>query len=158
MTLWRSPLPQSEPTQNIGNYYINRLIFELSSWWQESEAVRFQTKQTKTRQGPTDWNCALRCQLRYHQSAAGINCRYENLDPCKLVAGERSSSVPDEADEDQTGTNRLELCFALPTHISPIRPWENLLLRELNPRQTAALDHYTSHPQIFVAICNFEVL
>ena len=41
MTLWRLPLPQSEPTQNIGNYYINRLIFELSSWWQESEAVRF---------------------------------------------------------------------------------------------------------------------
>ena len=26
------------------------------------------------RQGPTDWNCALRCQLRYRQSAAGINC------------------------------------------------------------------------------------
>ena len=24
---------------------------------------------------------------------------------------------PDEADEDQAGTNRLELCFALPTHI-----------------------------------------
>ena len=30
---------QSEPTQNIGNYYINRLIFELSSWWQRGEAV-----------------------------------------------------------------------------------------------------------------------
>ena len=89
MTLWRSSLPQSEPTQNIGNYYINRLIFELSSWWQESEAVWFQTK---TRQGPTDWNCALRCQLIYHQSAAGISCRQENLDPCKLVA-ERGEAV-----------------------------------------------------------------
>ena len=67
---------------------------------------------------------------------------------------ERTSSVPDE---DQTGTNRLELCFALPTHISPVRRWDKLLLRKLNPRQAAALDHYTSHPQIFVAICNFEV-
>ena len=61
-----------------------------------------------------------------------------------------------EVDEDQTGTNRLELCFALPTHISPVRRWDKLLLRKLNPRQTAALDHYQSHPQIFVAICNFE--
>ena len=63
---------------------------------------------------------------------------------------------PDEADEDQAGTNRLELCFALPTHISPVRRWDKLLLRKLNPRQTAALDHYKSHPQIFVTICNFE--
>ena len=61
-----------------------------------------------------------------------------------------------EAAEDQAGTNRLELCFALPTHISPVRRWDKLLLRKLNPRQTAALDHYKSHPQIFVAICNFE--
>ena len=61
-----------------------------------------------------------------------------------------------EADEDQTGTNSLELCFALPTHISPVRRWNRLLLRKLSPRQTAALDHYKSHPQIFVAICNFE--
>ena len=59
-------------------------------------------------------------------------------------------------DEDQTGTNKLELCFALPTHISPVRRWDKLLLRKLNPCQTAALDHYKSHPQIFVAICNFE--
>ena len=81
----------------------------------------------------------------------------------QLVAGERSSSVPDEADEadeadeDQTGTNRLELCFALPTQISPVRRWDKLSLRKLNPRQAAAIDHYTSHPQIFVAICNFEI-
>ena len=61
-----------------------------------------------------------------------------------------------EADEDQTGTNSLELCFALPTHISPVRRWDKLLLSKLNPRQTTALDHYKSHPQIFVAICNFE--
>ena len=44
----------------------------------------------------------------------------------QLVAGERSSSVPDEVDEDQTGTNRLELCFALPTQISPVRRWNKL--------------------------------
>ena len=85
--------------QNICNYYINKLIFELSSWWQRAKQLG-----------------------------------------------------PDEADEDQTGTNKLELCFALPTHISPVK----LLLRRFNPRQTAALDHYKSHPQIFVAICNFE--
>ena len=60
-----------------------------------------------------------------------------------------------EADEDQTGTNSLELCFALPTHILPVRRWDKLLLRKFNPRQTAALDH-KSHPQFFVAICNFE--
>ena len=84
MTLWRSPLPQSEPTQNIGNYYINRLIFELSSWWQR----------------------------------------------------EAKQLVPDEvdkADEDQAGTNRLELCFALPTHISPVRHWNKLSLRKPRP-------------------------
>ena len=75
--------------QNICNYYINDLIFELSSWWQIA-------KQTKTTQGPTVWNCALRCQ-----------------------------------------------------HISPVRRWDKLLLRKLNPHQTAALDHYKSHPQIF---------
>ena len=69
---------------------------------------------------------------------------------------EAKQLVPDEADEDQAGTNRLELCFALPTHISPVRRWDKLLLRKLSPRQTAALDHYKSHPQIFVAICNFE--
>ena len=66
------------------------------------------------------------------------------LDHCKLVA-------ESEADEDQTGTNSLELCFALPTHISPVRCWDKLLLRKLNPRQTAALDHYKSHPQIFLS-------
>ena len=97
MTLWRSPLPQSEPTPE---------------YWQLYKQADFRTQQL----------------------------------------------VPDEVDEDQAGTNRLELCFALPTQISPVRRWENLLLRELNPRQTAALDHYTSHPQIFVAICNFKVL
>ena len=65
----------------------------------------------------------------------------------QLVAErERSSSEVDEADEDQAGTHRLELCFALPTHISPVRRWDKLSLRKLNPRQTAALDHYTSHP------------
>ena len=69
---------------------------------------------------------------------------------------EAKQLVPDEANEDQAGTNRLELCFALPTHTSPVRRWDKLLLRKLNPRQTAALDHYKSHPQIFVAICNFE--
>ena len=70
----------------------------------------------------------------------------------QLVAGERSSSVPDEADkadEDQAGTNRLELCFALPAHISPVRRWDTLSLRKLNPRRAAALDYYMSHPQIF---------
>ena len=61
-----------------------------------------------------------------------------------------------EADEDQTGTNSLELCFALPTHILPVRRWDKLLLRRFNPRQTTTLDHYKSYPQIFVAICNFE--
>ena len=68
------------------------------------------------------------------------------------MAGERSSSVPDEADkadEDQAGTNRLELCFALPAHISPVRRWDTLSLRKLNPRRAAALDYYMSHPQIF---------
>ena len=69
---------------------------------------------------------------------------------------EAKQLVPDEADEDQAGTNRLELCFALLTHISPVRHWDKLLLRKLNPRQTATLDHYKLHPQIFVAICNFE--
>ena len=64
--------------------------------------------------------------------------------------------MPDEVDEDQTGANKLELCFALPTHISTVRRRDKLLLRKLNHRQTAALDHYKSHPQIFVAICNFE--
>ena len=88
--------------QNIGNYYINELIFELSSWWQRAKQLE-----------------------------------------------------PDEPDEDQTGTNRLELCFALPTHISPVRRWDKLFLRRLNPRQTAALDHYKSHPKIFVTICKF---
>ena len=61
-----------------------------------------------------------------------------------------------EADENQTGTNSLELCFALPTHLSPVRRWDKLLLRKLNHCQTAALDHYKSYPQIFVVICNFE--
>ena len=89
--------------QNIGNYYINKLIFELSSWWQRAKQLG-----------------------------------------------------PDEADEDQAGTNKLELCFALPTHISTVRHWDKLLLRRFNPRQTTALDHYKSHLQIFVAICNFE--
>ena len=55
----------------------------------------------------------------------------------QLVAErERSSSVPDEvdeADEDQAGTNRLELCFALPAHISPVRRWNTLSLRKLRP-------------------------
>ena len=71
---------------------------------------------------------------------------------------EAKQLVPDEVDEDPTGTNRLELCFALPTHISPVRRWDKLLLRKLNPRQTAALDHYKSHPQIFVAICNLKII
>ena len=71
---------------------------------------------------------------------------------------EAKQVVPDEADEDQAGTNSLELCFALPTHISPVRRWDKLLLRKLNPRQTAALDHYKSHPQIFVAICNLKII
>ena len=75
------------------------------------------------------------------------------------VGGRESKQlVPDEADEDQAGTNRLELCFALPTHISPVRRWDKLLLRKRNPRQTAALDHYKSHPQIFVAICNLKII
>ena len=68
------------------------------------------------------------------------------------MAGERSSSVPDEADkadEDQAGTNRLELCFALPAHIPLVRRWDTLSLRKLNPRRAAALDYYMSHPQIF---------
>ena len=55
----------------------------------------------------------------------------------QLVAErERSSSVPDgvdEADEDQAGTHRLELCFTLPTHISPVRRWNTLSLRKLRP-------------------------
>ena len=89
--------------QNICNYYINELIFELSSWWQRAKQLG-----------------------------------------------------PDEADEDQTGTNRWKLCFALPTHILPVRRWDKMLLRKLNPRQTTALDHYKSHPQIFVVIRNFE--
>ena len=80
--------------QNIGSYYINKLIFELSSWWQVAKQLG-----------------------------------------------------PDEADEDQAGTNRLELCFALPTH-STSPPLDELLLRRLNPHQTDALDHYKSHPQI----------
>ena len=73
-------LSQNLP-QNIGNYYINRLILELSSWWQER----------------------------------------------------RSSSVPGVTDEDQPGTNRLKLCFALPTQISPVRRWNKLSLRKLRP-------------------------
>ena len=58
---WRyrdHPCRSQNLPQNICNYYINELIFELSSWWQIA-------KQTKTRQGPTVWNCALRCQLIY---------------------------------------------------------------------------------------------
>ena len=69
-----------------------------------------------------------------------------------MAERERSSSVPDEvdeADEDQAGTHRLELCFALPAHISPVRRWDTLSLRKLNPRRAAALDYYMSHPQIF---------
>ena len=65
---------------------------------------------------------------------------------------------PDEADEDQTGTNRLELCFALPTHISPVRRWDELLQRRLNPHQTDALDHYKSHPQILLPSVNLKVI
>ena len=105
---WRyrdHPCRSQNLPQNICNYYINELIFELSSWWQRAKQLG-----------------------------------------------------PDEADEDQTGTNKLELCFALPTHISPVRRWDRLLLRKLNPRQTAALDHYKSHPQIFVAICNLKII
>ena len=76
----------------------------------------------------------------------------------EAVSGREAKQLvaENEADEDQAGTNRLELCLALPTHISPVRRWDKLFLRKLNPRQTAALDHYKSHPQIFVAICNFE--
>ena len=99
MTLWRSPLPQSEPTPE----YL-QLLYKRAD---------FRTQQ--------------------------------------LVA-------ESEADKDQTGTNSLELCFALPTHISPVRRWDKLLLRKLNPRQTAALDHYKSHLQIFVAICNLKII
>ena len=86
------------------------------------------------------WDKLLLRKLSPHQTA--------DLDHCQLV--------PDKADEDQAGTNSLELCFALPTQISPVHRWDKLLPRKLNPRQTAALDHYKSHPQIFVAICNFE--
>ena len=78
MTLWRSPLPQSEPT-------------------------------------PEYW------QLLYKQA---------DFRTQQLVAGERSRSVPDVTGEDQTGTNRLELCFALPTQISPVRRWNKLSLRK----------------------------
>ena len=68
------------------------------------------------------------------------------------MAGERSSSVPDEADkadEDQAGTNRLELCFALPAHISPVRRWDTLSLRKLNPRRAATLDYYVTPADFF---------
>ena len=53
----------------------------------------------------------------------------------QLVAGEAKQFGPrrSKADEDQTGTNRLELCFALPTHISPVRRWNTLSLRKLRP-------------------------
>ena len=54
----------------------------------------------------------------------------------QLVAERERSSwfqEADEADEDQTGTNRLELCFALPTHISPVRCLNTLSLRKLRP-------------------------
>ena len=78
---WRyrdHPCRSQNLPQNICYYYINELIFELSSWWQGAKQLG-----------------------------------------------------PDEADEDQAGTNRLELCFALPTHISPVCCWDKLLLRRL---------------------------
>ena len=70
MTLGRSPLAQSEPTPEYWQLLYKQADFRTQQLVAESEAVRFQTKQTKTRQGPTDWNCALRCQLIYRQSAA----------------------------------------------------------------------------------------
>ena len=65
MTLWRSPLPQSEPTPE----YWQLLYKQADSWAQQlvavSEAVGTrQSRQAElTRQGPTDWNRASCCQL-----------------------------------------------------------------------------------------------
>ena len=64
---------------------------------------------------------------------------------------------PDEADKDQAGTNRLELCFAHQL-ISPVHRWDELLLRRLNPHQTDALDHYKSHPQILLPSVNLKII
>ena len=89
MTLGRSPLPQSEPTPEYWQLLYKQADFRTQQFVAERErssSVPDEVKLTKTRQGPTDWNCASRCRLRYRQSAAGIHCRLENLDLCKLVA------------------------------------------------------------------------
>ena len=101
--------------------------------------------------------CLMNWKWRYRDHP----CRSQNLPQniCNYYINNfwtQQLVAESEADEDQTGTNSLKLCFALPTRISPVRCWDKLLLRRFNPCQTATLDHYKSHPQIFVAICNFE--
>ena len=162
---WRyrdHPFRSQNLPQNICNYYINELIFELSSWWQG-------VKQLGPDEADKDQAGTISLELCFalptHISPVR---RWDKLLLRRLelsswwrrgeaVGGrEAKQLVPDEVDKDQAGTNGLELCFALPTCILPVRSWDKLLLRKLNPHQTAALDHYKSHPQIFVAICNFE--
>ena len=140
------------PVRRWDKLLLKRL--ELSSWWQRGEAVWSR----RSRQDQARTNRLELCfALPTHISPVR---RWDKLllKDLNLAVGGREAKqlVPDEVDEDQTGTNRFELCFVLPIHISPVRRWDKLLLRKLNPRQTAALDHYKSHPQIFVAICNFE--
>ena len=51
----------------------------------------------------------------------------------------------------------IVLCAAN-SYLSPVRRWDELLLRRFNPHQTDALDHYKSHPQILLPSVNLKII